>query len=136
MEFKCISSSGFEEVHKRLQQYNASAWIKGTQPFEEINRCAFDNQEIIGGILGDIELGSALHIRLFFIDTKYRCCGVGSKLLKEIEDEAKNKGASFSYVETFDFQAKGFYEKNSYEVFSMLEYTSGNVLYFMKKELE
>ena len=36
---------------------------------------------------------------------------LGSLLLEEVENDAKSKGAKLIHLDTFDFQAKEFYEK-------------------------
>lgn len=57
----------------------------------------------------------------FWIDLDYRNQGIGSKLLRKIEEEAKNYGATASHTDTFDWQAKDFYLKYGYEVFGTIE---------------
>ena len=37
------------------------------------------------------------------------------------EEVARNRGCRMSYVDTFDFQAKGFYEKLGYNVYGSME---------------
>lgn len=61
-------------------------------------------------------------IQEIIIDEKFREKGLGSKLLKEIEIESKNKGSKVISLATVE--AIGFYKKNNYT-------ESG--LYFKKK---
>ncbi len=67
--------------------------------------------KIIGGISGDIELLCVLHIKTLWICETMRGKNIGTKLLSSLKEEAMKKGATFSYLETFDFQAKDFMKK-------------------------
>ena len=63
-----------------------------------------------------------------------RGTGLGRELLWQVEEEARNKGARLIHLDTFDFQARGFYERNGYEVFGVLEdCPAGHRRYYMKK---
>ena len=67
---------------------------------------------------------------------QYRGQGLGSILLGEVEREAMEKGCHLVHLDTFDFQAKEFYEKNGYSVFGTLEdCPKGHVRYYLKKSL-
>lgn len=43
--------------------------------------------------------------------------GIGARFLKKVEQAGISKGATICFLETFDFQAKGFYEKMGRKVF-------------------
>lgn len=61
---------------------------------------------------------------------------VGQSLLEEIERFARQRGLTGVRMETWDFQAHGFYEKNGYAVFGQIEdCPPGTILYYLKKEL-
>ena len=61
---------------------------------------------------------------------------LGSKLLREVESEIREKGCTIIHLDTFDWQARGFYEKNGYSVFGTLEdCPKGHCSYYMKKVL-
>ena len=67
---------------------------------------------------------------------EYRKMGYGAQLLQELEKVAKEEKCSMIHLDTFDFQAKGFYEKNGFEVFGTLENCPpGHARYYMKKEI-
>jgi predicted GNAT family acetyltransferase len=46
-----------------------------------------------------------------WVSKNQRKKGIGTRLLKKVEQEGISKGATICFLETFDFQAKGFYEK-------------------------
>lgn len=67
---------------------------------------------------------------------EYRKMGYGVQLLQELEKVAKEENCSLMHLDTFDFQAKEFYEKNGFEVFGTLENCPpGHARYYMKKEI-
>ncbi len=135
MQIENISEEEFIYIEKQLMEYNSQKTnLLPDEVFEGIYRCVKSGGKIIGGISGDIELESALHIKILWIDYDNRGKKIGTMLLRDLEKIAIDRGAQFAYLETFDFQAKGFYMKNGYEVFSCLEYSTGNVIYFMKKQ--
>lgn len=63
--------------------------------------------------------------------------GFGKQILTAAETEAKNKGCSIAYLDTFSFQnAKGFYEKCGYqEIFQHPALDGKHLRFYMKKKL-
>jgi hypothetical protein len=57
-------------------------------------------------------------------------------MLRMAEAEAVQRGCHGSWLDTFEFQARGFYERQGYECFATLpEFPKGYSRYFMKKQL-
>ena len=76
------------------------------------------------------------YIDTLCVDEAYRGKGLGAKLLAEVESAAKEKGCYLIYLDTFDFQAKEFYEKQGYAVFGVLDdCPKGHCRYYLKKAL-
>ena len=73
-----------------------------------------DSGKIVGGIQAHFDKES-VYIEIFWIEEKSRKQGYGKKLLEAVEQEAIKNGCIFSTIDTFDFQAEGFYLKNNYE---------------------
>ena len=65
---------------------------------------------IIGGVSAVI-IFTSLHVRYLWLSESIRSGGYGRKLLSAIELEAKQAGVENVYVDTYTFQAPGFYEK-------------------------
>jgi len=87
----------------------------------------------LGGISAETH-GHWLKILFFWIDETLRDQKIGTKLLKDAEVEAVKRGCLYSFVDTFGFQARGFYLKSGYkEVFTLEDYPlTGKRHYFVK----
>lgn len=57
-------------------------------------------------------------------------------MLALAEEEALRRGAALAHLDTFDFQARGFYERAGYEVFGTLDYPTGVRRFYMCKALD
>lgn len=91
--------------------------------------------EIVGGAIG-ATFWDWFHLDLMWIKEELRGKGFGSRILLEAEAEARLRGAKHVFLDTFDFQAPGFYKRYGYEVFGALpEFPAGHTRFFMKKEL-
>ncbi|MGE5221619.1 MAG: GNAT family N-acetyltransferase [Omnitrophica WOR_2 bacterium] len=89
----------------------------------------------IGGIVGALAY-DWLHITTFWVDKHYRGQGIGTRLLKMLEETAVQKEVYKCQLETTSFQALDFYLKNGYEIFGSLEGKPvGSTWYYLKKDL-
>jgi GNAT superfamily N-acetyltransferase len=122
----------------RIVEYNLSKVpLKQEVSFLRINRVIEDtNGEIIAGILSKMYCWNCLYIDALWVKEEYRIDGLGTKLIREIEKIAKEKGCYLIHLDTFDFQAKDFYIKQGYEIFGILdECPQRHKRYFMKKSI-
>lgn len=120
----------------KIVEYNLSIVpSKQETDFLWINRIVEDkNGNIIAGILSKMYCWNCLYIDVLWVKEDHRKDGLGSRLLKEIESVAIEKGCYLIHLDTFDFQAKDFYIKHGYEVFGVLdECPEGHKRYFLKK---
>lgn len=91
--------------------------------------------KVLGGVIG-MTYWNWLYISLMWLPEDLRGHGYGKKLLDLAEEEGRKRGAQFSYLDTFSFQAPGFYEKFGYQEFGKLEdFPPGHNRYFMVKNL-
>lgn len=91
--------------------------------------------EVKGGLLGK-QFWSWLYVDILWIDESVRGRGWGSRLLRHAEAEAQQTGCTRALLDTFDFQARPFYEREGYTVFAELEdFPPGHMRYYMRKEL-
>lgn len=71
---------------------------------------------IVGGAIGRTSLG-LLFIDLFFLPEALRGTGMGTRVLRLCEDEARRRGCRSAVLYTISFQAPGFYERNGWRRF-------------------
>ena len=133
-----ITEGDDEFIEDKLVEYNLSM-VPATQDelFESVSKKIVDEKgNIIAGCLAIMYCWNVLAIDIIWVDVQYRGQGLGSILLGEVEREAMEKGCHLVHLDTFDFQAKEFYEKNGYSVFGTLEdCPKGHVRYYLKKSL-
>jgi GNAT superfamily N-acetyltransferase len=93
------------------------------------------DQAVVGGVIG-VTYWDWLSIDLMWIKDDLRGRGYGSRLLTLIEDAARQRGAKHAHLDTFSFQAPGFYKKHGYQVFGELpDFPSGHTRYYLVKQL-
>ena len=93
------------------------------------------DDEVVGGVIG-VVYWDWFSLDLMWMEKEYRGRGYGHRLLVQAEEEARKRGAVHVHLDTFSFQAPGFYEKHGYEVFGELsDFPTGHQRYYMKKEL-
>jgi GNAT superfamily N-acetyltransferase len=91
--------------------------------------------ETVGGLYGST-WASYLRVDLLFIPEPMRRLGVGRKLMAEVEAEAVRRGCHAAVLDTFSFQACGFYEKLGYSVFGTLDDNPpGHSRFYLTKRL-
>ncbi|MES0173939.1 GNAT family N-acetyltransferase [Mesorhizobium sp. M0006] len=61
-----------------------------------------------------------MHVELLFVPQKYRGTGIGSQLIEHAEDMALRRGCVGVWLDTYQFQAPGFYESLGYDNFGYL----------------
>lgn len=91
--------------------------------------------EVIGGLISSM-YWYILNLSFLWVRKDFQGLGYGTKLLKEAEEIAKQKGCTVIYLDTFDVQAPDFYKKHGYELFGVLENSPKDHSYnFLRKYL-
>jgi GNAT superfamily N-acetyltransferase len=92
--------------------------------------------ELAGGLTGRT-WARWLHVDLLWIDPRHRGARLGARLLREAEHMARTERAcARARLETWDFQAPGFYRKYGYEVVGRVDdYPPGVTEYTLVKRL-
>ena len=94
-----------------------------------------DGGAAIGGIRGLVVM-HWLRVEFLWVEEAFQRSGVGSMLLAEAEAQARELGARNAGVETFEWQAPGFYRKQGYTEASRVDNYVGNYhLAFFRKAL-
>jgi len=87
------------------------------------------------GAAGETYSGWLL-IRYLWVSDALRSQRIGRKLMGDAEARALERGCHSAWIDTFSFQAPGFYPKLGYEVFGELDYPPGHRRIFFRKHLE
>ncbi|MEK4486223.1 GNAT family N-acetyltransferase [Psychrobacillus sp. FSL H8-0484] len=124
-------------INNELYQYNLKHFptdLKGR--YKEIKLFIRDENNIVrGGVIGEV-CWNWLEIQVFMVDEDLRKLGLGTKLLLEAEQIARESQCDFIKLDTLSFQALGFYEKHGYEVYGCIENVGrDHKHYYMKKDL-
>ena len=90
---------------------------------------------VIGGLWGNTAYGW-LFTQLLVVPEGLRGQGVGTTLMLLAEAEAVARGCHGAWLDTFEFQARAFYERIGYVCFGELRnFPTGFSRFFMKKEI-
>ena len=89
----------------------------------------------LGGLVGEI-WGHWLMVKFLWVDEHHLNKGLGRQLLSKAEEFARSKGCLSSFLDTFSFQAKPFYEKQGYSVqMTLNNFPTESMCYYMTKVL-
>lgn len=127
-----------EFITRSLSDFNVRQ-VPGTQEprFISLDRKIVDaDGTIIAGCVAEMYFWKIVYVDILWVDERHRKRGLGTRLLRAVEDAARREGAALIHLDTFDFQAKDFYLKNGYELFGTLEdCPPGHCRYYLKKKL-
>ncbi|PHM45113.1 hypothetical protein Xmau_01321 [Xenorhabdus mauleonii] len=121
-----------EYIIKKLWEYNHKHGNVDLNPLfisftDEYGR-------IIAGLVSRT-FWESLEIQYLWVSEEYRKKGLGKQLILQAEKEALNRSCHMAYVDTYGFQAKGFYEKLGYKVYGVLEgYAHHHTRFYLTKQ--
>jgi ribosomal protein S18 acetylase RimI-like enzyme len=106
------------------REYPLHVWI-----LDEADRLA-------GGLVGHT-WAAWLHVTYLWVDDRHRGAGLGSGMLAQAERTARReRGCAAVRLETWDFQAPRFYQRQGYEVVGVIpDYPPGITEYTLTKRL-
>ena len=94
-----------------------------------------EHGEIMAGLVAET-FGNWLEIEYLFVKEDIRGQGIGSQLLHQAESEDKKRNCRFAFVNTYQFQAPAFYQKQGYkEVFTLKDYPYIGQRHYYQKDL-
>jgi GNAT superfamily N-acetyltransferase len=80
--------------------------------------------------------GGVAEVRFLWVEQSRRHAGLGSRLLRAAEEEARSRGCSKIVLSTHSFQAPDFYSKHGYAVAGQFsDYPRGYSSIFLEKVL-
>jgi GNAT superfamily N-acetyltransferase len=129
-----VSQSDEEAVNGGLLEFNEARL--GPSNKEDVRFVLrADDGAVVGGLLGVIRW-RWLYVSKLWVADSARGQGNGSKLMAAAEEWARERGCTDVSLDTFEFQARPFYEKLGYKIFGTLEgYPPGYRQYFLTKHL-
>ena len=87
----------------------------------------------MGGLIGRTT-AAWLYVELFWLPEALRGAGLGTRVMITAETEAVRRGCIGAHLDTYDYQAPGFYQKLGYEVFGSIEdHPPGHTWFWMRK---
>ena len=91
--------------------------------------------DFVGGLVGWTHWNH-FFVCALFVDERARREGIGRELMKRVEELALEQGCDAIYLDTFDFQAPGFYEKLGFKLFGTLpDYPTGHQRFYLVKQI-
>ncbi len=130
-----VSEQEREAILKPLRAYNLSH--TGEMPFETVGILLRDpaTQAVVGGLYGKISYGW-MFIELLSIPDSLRTQGAGTRLMHTAEELARQRACVGIWLDTFSFQAPGFYRKLGFSEFGHItDYPPGHQRHFFEKRL-
>lgn len=89
----------------------------------------------VGGLWGKLAY-DWMFIELLAVPEEHRGARHGTALMKQAERIARADGCIGIWLDTYEFQARGFYEKLGYELFGTLDdHPIGQKRFFLRKHL-
>lgn len=133
-------------IDDQVSPADEAAVVRGLLAFNEVRLGPANDQPVrfvvrdgagavVGGLLGHTRWGW-LYVAKLWVDERARGQGLGTQLLTAAEDLARSRGCTDASLDTFEYQARPFYEKLGYSLFGTLEgFPPGYRQYFLRKRL-
>ena len=109
VEIRPSTAEDNERIHQKLRAYNR-------QFMKQMRDYSFHVEED-GRIIAGVVAGSTfdtLEVEFLFVEAAYRGAGLGSRLIRRVEELALRDGLKRVLVNTYSFQAPDFYGKMGY----------------------
>lgn len=91
--------------------------------------------EVVAGLLG-VTRWTWLYVAKLWVAESERGSGLGSRLMRRAEEIARERGCVAAMLDTFEFQARPFYERMGYVLYGTLEdYPPGYRQHYLWKTL-
>ncbi len=130
-----VSEEDRQALLKPLKAFNAANGGEvALENFALLLRDPASN-EVVGGLYGRIAY-RWMFVELLSIPEQMREQGTGARLMRETEDLARQKACIGIWLDTFSFQAPGFYRKQGFDEFGHIaDYPPGHQRHFFQKRL-
>ena len=116
-----------------VREFNAS--VMGHADSKHLSVIARDPEgRLIAGVSGRTIYGHFL-IEVVWVAESTRGVGLGTRLMNQAEQRARQRGCTGAQVDTASFQAPDFYEKLGFRIIGTVEnFPAGHDRFFMRKD--
>ena len=120
-EIKPLTEEEENFIEEKINVYADS--MAPSEPHTEEEQLVFkvedEDKNVIGGCIVNIHAWGRAVLAQLWVDGQYRHHGLGSMLIRAAENAAREKNCYYLCLGTTDFQAKPFYEKHGFRVFTV-----------------
>lgn len=121
-------------IYEGLLQYNLER-LEDKSPKDLGVYSRDEAGNIVAGLIGSTH-GNWLTVKFLWVSESLRGKNIGSEILEQAEETAKERGCKYAFLDTFSFQAPLFYKKHGYqEVFALEDYPLTGKRYYFTKSL-
>ena len=122
----------YAEIARRFDAFNREHTDWQWTAFSAVLR---RDGRIVAAARGVTNMG-LVEIRGVWVDEDRRGHGHGRLVMAAVEAEAKRRGCMRAALDTYSWQARGFYERLGYAEHARLDYPNGTSRHWYVKELE
>ena len=129
-----IKKADEEFIFSNLLEYNLER-IEDKNP-KDLGIYLHDGEgRKVAGLIGDTH-GNWLSVKFLWVAQNLRGQHIGSSILEQAEEAARQRGCKYVFLDTFSFQAPEFYKKHGCkEVFTLENYPVTGKRHYYTKEL-
>ena len=109
----------YEQILALLRTFTASA-ARPSDAADYVVQLREEDGGLIGGLWAQSLFGG-FHIDMIVVDEGHRGLGFGRSLMDAAEAEARRRHCHMMWLDTFEFQARPFYERLGFTVSGTLE---------------
>jgi GNAT superfamily N-acetyltransferase len=133
VQVESVQGQARRQIIEGLLAFNEQA--VGKRKYKALTITLRQGREVVGGLTGSTWM-DWLFVDLLWVADKYRGKGYGRSLMVKAESEARKRGVQNVFLNTFSFQAPGFYKKLGYKEFGKLKnFPAGHTRHWLKKAL-
>jgi GNAT superfamily N-acetyltransferase len=121
----------YAEIVRRFEAYNRVHTNWGAETYAAVLR---RGGRAVAAARGITNMG-LVEIRGVWVDPELRGKGLGRGLMAAVEEEARRRGCTRAALDTYSWQAVGFYLRLGYREYGVLDYPNGARRHFMVRDL-
>ena len=136
MNIETTESPDKNDVDVLLAGLNDYNYSLAPRDWRELGVFFRSDGTVCGGAYG-ASVWDWVHIKFLWVHPDHRQAGLGTRIMREVEEEAVRRGCIGIHLDTYSFQALRFYQKIGFEVFGQVdEHPRGHKRHYLKKLLK